>query len=992
MADKKERLPGEDKLISLLNRIAANATCGVFSIGIMDACRQNTLTCVFIQRNNRALTQNFMTPSTVRKKLFLLDAMALIYRAHFAFSKNPRINSKGINTSAVLGFTNALVEIINKEAPTHLAVAFDTTAPTFRHQAFEAYKAHREAQPEDITLAIPYVKKIVRAFQIPVLEKEGYEADDIIGTLSRQAAKEDFLVYMMTPDKDFAQLVDDHIYLYRPAFLGNRATVLGKKEVLAQWGIKQTDQVRDILGLQGDAVDNIPGIPKIGPKTAQKLVYTFGSVENLVANADRLQGKLRENVQAYGQQGILSKELATIHTNVPLAFELEQSYYQGPDETQLKTLFHELEFRTLLQRIFGEAAILPVKRAATQTALFEMPQQAHAAAEAPSTPLLLSTLENTPHLYHLIDTLLLRQNLIKHLALHKEVCFDTETTSLDPHQATLLGIAFSYYPGEAYYVPVPGDQAAAKQLVQEFKAVLENTTICKIGQNLKYDINVLQRYGVAVSTPLFDTMLAHYLLVPDMRHNLNVMAEQYLHYTPLPIEALIGPRGKNQKNMQAVNVALVKEYAGEDADITLQVYQKLASEITTQGLEKLLYEVELPLVNVLASMEHAGVKVDTGGLAVLSENMANESKELAHEIHTLAGEIFNIASPKQLGEILFGKLKLIENPKKTETGQYATGEEVLQALAKEHPIVDKIMEYRELQKLKSTYVDALPTMISPVDGMIHTSYNQAVTVTGRLSSTHPNLQNIPIRTEKGRAIRKAFVPRNEDHLLLSADYSQIELRIMASFAQDPTMIAAFLAGKDIHQATASQLFKVPLEDVDKDMRRKAKTANFGIIYGISAFGLAQRLNIPRSEAVSLIRAYFEEFPAIKTYMDAVVEKAKAQGYVTTLLGRKRELRDINSRNAALRGFAERNAINAPIQGTAAEMIKLAMIRIHDWMQEKQLRSRMILQVHDELVFDAHKDEISLLQQHIPAMMQAALLLSVPIEVDVKVGMNWLDVH
>lgn len=931
-----------------------------------------------------------MRQNKPRNKLFLLDAMALIYRAHFAFSKNPRINSKGMNTSAVLGFTNALVEIINKEAPTHLAVAFDTAAPTFRHRAFEAYKAHREAQPEDITLAIPYVKKIVRAFQIPALEKEGYEADDIIGTLSRQAAQEDFLVYMMTPDKDFAQLVDDHIYLYRPAFLGNGATVLGKKEVLAQWGIKKIDQVRDILGLQGDVVDNIPGIPTIGPKTAQKLVHTFGSIENLVANTDQLQGRLRENVQIYGQQGLLSKELATIHTNVPLAFELEQSRYQGPDEVQLKTLFHELEFRTLLQRIFGEATTPAVKQTTTQTTLFEKPAPPSTTSEKPSKLPFLASLTNTPHQYHLIDTPTLRRNLIKYLALQDVVCFDTETTSLDPHQATLLGIAFAYYPGEAYYVPVPEDQEAAKQVVQEFKAVLESATICKIGQNLKYDINVLRRYGVAVSRPLFDTMLAHYLLVPDMRHNLNVMAEQYLRYTPLPIETLIGPRGKNQKNMQAVSVALVKEYAGEDADITLQVYQKLVSEIAAQGLEKLLYEVEFPLVNVLAAMEHTGVKVDTGVLAVLSENMAHESKVLAQEIHTLAGEIFNIASPKQLGEILFGKLKLVEKPKKTETGQYATGEEVLHALAKEHPIVDKIIEYRELQKLKSTYVDALPTMISPVDGMIHTSYNQAVAVTGRLSSTHPNLQNIPIRTEKGRAIRKAFVPRNENHLLLAADYSQIELRIMASFAQDPTMIAAFMAGKDIHQATASQLFKVPLEDVDKDMRRKAKTANFGIIYGISAFGLAQRLNIPRSEAASLIQAYFQEFSAIKVYMDAVVEKAQAQGYVTTLLGRKRELRDINSRNAVLRGFAARNAINAPIQGTAAEMIKLAMIRIHAWMLQEQLRSRMILQVHDELVFDAHKDEISRLRQHIPTLMQEALPLKVPIEVDVKVGPNWLE--
>jgi DNA polymerase I len=931
-----------------------------------------------------------MRQSTPKNKLFLLDAMALIYRAHFAFSKNPRVNTKGMNTSAILGFTNTLVEIINKEAPTHLVVAFDTAAPTFRHQAFEAYKAHREAQPEDITLAIPYVKKIVRAFQIPVLEKEGYEADDIIGTLAKKAAQENFTVYMMTPDKDFAQLVDDHIYLYKPAFLGNGATVLGKEEVLAQWGIDRVDQVRDILGLQGDAVDNIPGIPNIGAKTAKKLIQTFGSIENLIANTGQLSGKLRENVQTYRQQGILSKELVTIHTNVPLGFELAQSCYHGPDETQLKILFHELEFRTLLQRIFGEVATLPAKKSIAQTTLFERPTKTPSASEEPSTYPLLASLANTPHQYHLIDTPMLRQDLIKYLTLQAAICCDTETSSLDPHQATLLGIAFAYYPGEAYYVPIPEDPEAAKQIVQEFKEVLENTTICKIGQNFKYDISVLQRYGVAVNAPLFDTMLAHYLLVPDMRHNLNVMAEQYLHYTPLAIETLIGPKGKTQQNMQSVDLALVKEYAGEDADITLQIYQKLLPEIAAHGLEKLLYEVELPLINVLAAMEQTGVKVDTKVLAILSESMEQESHMLAQAIYSLAGEVFNIASPKQLGDILFSKLKLAEKPKKTQTGQYATGEEILQVLAKTHPIVEKIMEYRELQKLKSTYVDALPTMISPVDGMIHTSYNQAVASTGRLSSTHPNLQNIPIRTEKGRAIRKAFVPRNADHLLLSADYSQIELRIMASFAQDPSMMAAFRTGRDIHQATASQLFKVPIEAVTKDMRRQAKTANFGIIYGISSFGLAQRLNISRSEAAALIQAYFKEFSAIKAYMDAVIEKARAQGYVTTLLGRKRELRDINSKNAVLRGFAERNAINMPIQGTAAEMIKLAMIHIHGWMLQEQLRSRMVLQVHDELVFDAHQEEISLLQQRIPKMMREALPLEVPLEVDIKIGPNWLE--
>ena len=929
-----------------------------------------------------------MSSSTSTKsKLFLLDAMALIYRAHFAFSKNPRINSKGINTGAVLGFTNSLVEIIRKEAPTHLAVAFDLPGPTFRHQAFEAYKAHREAQPEDITLAIPYVKKIVRAFQIPVLEKEGYEADDVIGTLARQASQDHFEVYMMTPDKDFGQLVDDHIYLYKPAFLGNGVTVLGKKEVLEKWGIQRVDQVRDILGLQGDAVDNIPGIPKVGPKTAQKLIQDFGSVENLIANADQLQGKLRENVLTYGQQGLLSKALATIHTDVPLDFDLAQSQYHGPNEAQLKDLFHELEFRTLLQRLFGEEAT-PTKPEA-QTVLFDNP----ATPDTPSPPTTpLATLATTKHQYHLVDTPTLRQELLQQLSGQEVICFDTETSSLDPHQATLLGIALAYKPGEAYYVPLPKDPSVAQQIVQEFQPLLESTTICKVGQNLKYDISVLQRYGVTVALPIFDTMLAHYLLAPDTRHNLTVIAEQYLHYTPMPIEALIGPKGKGQRSLQEVDVALVKEYAGEDADITLQLYYQLAPAIKQQRLEKLLYEVELPLVSVLAAMEHAGVKVDTEVLAKLSKSMTQERQVLEQEIHALAGEAFNIASPKQLGDILFGKLKLIDQPKKTKTGQYATGEEILQTLAKDYPIAAKIIEYRELQKLQSTYVDALPTLLSPVDGLIHTSYNQAVASTGRLSSTYPNLQNIPIRTEKGRAIRQAFVPRSPKHRLLSADYSQIELRIMASFSKDPSMMAAFQAGKDIHQATASQLFKVPLAEVTTDMRRKAKTANFGIIYGISAFGLAQRLHITRSEATALIQAYFKEFPAIKAYMDAVIERARVQGYVTTLLGRKRWLRDINSRNAALRGFAERNAINAPIQGSAAEMIKIAMIHIHNWMQQEKLHTSMVLQVHDELVFDAPEEEIPLLQQHVPMMMKKALPLAVPIEVSVQVGENWLDAH
>ncbi|MEL6358653.1 MAG: DNA polymerase I [Bacteroidota bacterium] len=736
----------------------------------------------------------------------------------------------------------------------------------------------------------------------------------------------------------------------------------------------------------GDAVDNIPGIPTIGSKTAKKLIQTYGSVENLVAHADQLKGKLRENVLQYGQQGILSKELATIHTEVPLEFELVQSRYTGPQEEVLKALFHELEFRTLAQRVLGSPSAPMPTSPTEQTSLFD----ASTAAPAPSAP--LASLDTVEHQYHLIDTPALRQKLLEQLTQQEVICFDTETTGLDPHQATLLGIAFAYRAGEAYYVAVPQDSIEAQQIVQEFKPVLESTTTRKVGQNLKYDISVLQRYGITVALPIFDTMLAHYLLEPDSRHNLNSMAEQYLHYTPMPIEALLGPKGKGQKSMQDVDIALVKEYAGEDADITLQLYHKLAPEIVGQGLEKLLHEVELPLVSVLATMEHVGVKVDTEVLAKLSTNMAQESQVLAEEIHTLAGEPFNIASPKQLGDILFGKLRLSEKPKKTKTGQYATGEEILQTLANDHPIAAKIIEYRELQKLKSTYIDALPTLISPVDGMIHTSYNQAVASTGRLSSTGPNLQNIPIRTEKGRAIRQAFVPRSPAHSLLSADYSQIELRIMAAFSEDPSMMTAFQEGKDIHQATAGRLFKVSLEDVTTDMRRQAKTANFGIIYGISAFGLSQRLHISRTEAAALIQAYFEEFPAIKAYMDRVIEQARTQGYVTTLLGRKRFLPDINSRNAALRGFAERNAINMPIQGSAAEMIKLAMIRIHHWMQQEKLRSYMVLQVHDELVFDAHQDEIPLLMQQISKMMREALPLSIPVEVDAHTGDNWLEAH
>ena len=921
-------------------------------------------------------------------KLFLIDAMALIYRAHFAFSKNPRINSKGINTGATLGFTNALVEVITKEKPTHVIVAFDKAAPTLRHQLFKAYKEHRQAQPEDITVAIPYIKEILKAFRIPVLALDGYEADDIIGTLAYQAAKQDMEVYMMTPDKDFAQLVGNHIYLYKPAFMGNKAAVLDKAAVLEKWEIAHVDQVRDILALQGDPVDNIPGIPSIGPKTAKKLIQEFGSLENVISHAAQLKGKLRDQVLTYSEQGLLSKELATIHTHVPLNFDLAQSYYQGPDPLQLKPIFQELEFRNLAHRILGES-IQP--NSSAQTQLFE-PDHAQPNPQPQTTDWALANIYTTIHQYHVINTPALRQSLISYLKLQHTFCFDTETTSLDPYQARLIGIAFAYYPGEAYYVPMPTDYAQTKAIVQEFQVLLESKHHCKVGQNLKYDSLILQRYGIEVASPIFDTMIAYYLLGPDRPRHIKAIAETHLHYTPLAIETLIGTKKSQQKNMQDIDLADVKEYACEDADITLQLKQPLEQAIEEEQLAKLFYDVELPLVKVLAAMEYQGVQIDTQALQKIATALAKDLQALEQAIYQLAGCTFNLASPKQLGEVLFNQLQIAKKPKKTKSGQYATNEQVLAEFATEHEIVAKILAYRELQKLKSTYVDALPLLISPMDGRIHTSYNQTVVATGRLSSTNPNLQNIPIRTEKGRAIREAFVPSQADHVLLSADYSQMELRIMASFAQDATMIEAFQSGKDIHVATASKLFKVPIQAVDEHMRRQAKTANFGIIYGISAFGLSQRLGIPRTEAAAIIAAYFQEFPAIKAYMDHIIHQAKEQGYVTTLLGRKKYLRDINSQNATVRGFDERNAINAPIQGSAAEIMKLAMIRIHTWLQQNSLQAKLIMQVHDELIFDVPQNEVDLVQKQVTILMKDALPLAVPMEVGIGIGKNWSAAH
>jgi DNA polymerase I len=935
------------------------------------------------------------------KKLFLLDAMALIYRAHFAFSKNPRINSRGLNTGIMLGFTNTLLEVLEKEKPTHIAVVFDTHAPTFRHVQFEAYKANRQEQPEDIEVGIPWVKEIVKAFNIPVLELDGYEADDLIGTLAKKAERTSFEVYMMTPDKDYGQLVEDHIFLYKPAFMGNGVDIMGPKEVCAKWDIVDVDQVRDILGLMGDAVDNIPGIPGIGEKTAVKLLKEYGSLEELLKNTDKLKGKQKENVETFAQQGLLSKELATININVPVEFDEQSLRLEAPDEEKLKALFAELEFRALTQRVFGEKIQKPQVKINEQLGLFSGPaepmRESSVEVESPETVMepeaaIQDTIHSTLHDYYKVDTEAAILKLIKHLEVQDEFCFDTETTSLNPNEAELVGLSFSYLPGEAFYVPFPAAQKAAEQKLELFRGLFENEAIGKIGQNVKYDILILKNYGIEVKGRLYDTMLAHYLIEPEGKHSMDWLAQQYLNYLPVSIESLIGKKGKNQGNMRDVAVDEVVAYASEDADITLRLKQKFDPIIQKNSLGKLLHEVENPLINVLAAMEFEGVRIDTGSLAELSIILEKESREIEQRVYQLAGVRFNIASPKQLGEVLFAKLNLDPKAKKTKTGQYATGEEVLSKLAGEHEIAEAILDHRQMVKLKSTYVDALPTMINPKTGRVHTTYNQFVAATGRLSSINPNLQNIPIRTARGREIRKAFVPRDENHVLLAADYSQIELRLMAAFSKDESMLEAFKNGRDIHATTAAKIFNVPLDAVTTDMRRKAKTANFGIIYGISAFGLSQRLSIPRSEAKEIIDAYFMEFPAVKAYMDNCIEKARKNEFVETILGRRRYLRDINSRNQTMRGFAERNAINAPIQGSAADLIKIAMIHVHEWMLKEKLKSKMILQVHDELVFDAHKDEVELLKKHIPGIMTNAVSLIVPLEVEVGIGTNWLEAH
>ncbi|NQZ76718.1 MAG: DNA polymerase I [Ekhidna sp.] len=916
------------------------------------------------------------------KKLFLLDAFALIYRAHFAMSQNPRLTSNGINTGAIMGFTNSLLEIITKERPTHIGVAFDTHAPTFRHIDYAEYKATRQEQPEEIKVAIPYCKNIVKGFNIPVLEKDGFEADDLIGTIAKKASQENFKVFMMTPDKDFAQLVDENISLYKPARMGNGVEIMGIPEVLAKFDISNVDQVRDVLGLKGDAVDNIPGIPGIGDKTASKLLKEFDTVEGIVANADKLKGAQQKKVMEFGQQGIMSKELATIKIDSPIEFDEEALKYGDPNADILKPIFDELEFKTISRRVFQEEN--DIKKGDTQQlGLFD--------GGGSSTPVeeKKESIDTSKHTYHLVEGADAIQSLVDRLAEQKSFCFDTETTSLETREAKLVGIAFSIEKGEAWYVPCFEN---AQEVANGFKAVLEDPSIQKIGQNLKYDIQIMRNYGVQVSGPIFDTMLAHFLLDSESNSSMDWLADKFLNYKTISYESIVGPKGKNQKTIDQVEVEKVKDYACEDADITLQLKELLEKDIADRKLDKLLHDVEEPLSFVLADMEYQGVKVNTETLEKMSVELDDETRRVQKEIFDAAGVEFNIGSPKQLGEILFERLKLVEKPKKTKTGQYATGEDILSKLADEHQIAAQILEFREYQKLKSTYVDALPKLISPVSDRIHTDYRQTVAATGRLSSNNPNLQNIPIRTEKGRAIRKAFVAKDDHHLVMAADYSQIELRIMAAFSKDESMMQAFKDGRDIHATTAAKVFGVDVDNVEPNMRRKAKEVNFGIIYGISAYGLSQNLNIARGEAQEIIDSYFKEFPNVKSYMDGTIAKAKEDEYVETILGRRRYLRNINSRNFTMRGFDERNAINAPIQGSAADIIKIAMIDIHKWMQKEQLQSKMIMQVHDELVFDMHKDEKELLMSKVESFMKNAHPLEVPMEIGMGVGENWLQAH
>ena len=936
----------------------------------------------------------------MEKKLFLLDAYALIYRAFFAMNKNPRINSKGLNTSAVMGFLNSLYEILKNEKPSHIGVAFDVAGAAQRQAEYTEYKANREKMPDDLRESIPYIIRLIEAFNIAIYGVEGYEADDVIGTLSKKAEQQGFITYMMTPDKDFGQLVTDKVLLYKPAKFGEPAQVWGPKEVCERYGIQEPKQLIDILGLWGDASDNIPGIPGIGEKTAAQLVGQYGTVENLIAHADELKGKQKENVVNFAEQGLMSKALATINLEVPVEFDEEELRMKEPDLPALMALFEELEFRTFAKRFLDdykkthEDASASLRGGTTKQS--NEVESLDLFNQNGATGDLLTFSEkdsanNVEHDYKLVESDADIKALVELLSKEKQFVFDTETTHLDVYSAELVGLSFAIKAHEAWYLTMPANREECQKKLELLRPLFEDENILKIGQNLKYDHSMLAQYGINVKGKLFDTMLAHYLLEPEQRHNMDYLAEVFLNYITIPIEDLIG-KGRQQKTMREVPVDLVKEYAAEDADITLQLYEKLLPLLKENGVEKLFYEIEMPLVPVLSRMEANGVKIDTENLKQISEEFGNEIHKVEEEIYTLAGMPFNIASPKQLGEILFERLHIDEKAKKTKTGQYATGEEVLQKLLHKHAIVQKILDYRSLTKLKSTYLDALPALVNPKDGLIHTSYNQAVTATGRLSSNNPNLQNIPVRTEQGREIRRAFVPRSEQYTLLAADYSQIELRIIAHLSQDPAMVADFNLGHDIHAATAAKVFHVPMEQVTKEQRSRAKAVNFGIIYGMSAFGLAERMELSRSEAADIIKKYFEEYAGIKEYMNRSIALAKERGYAETILGRRRYLRDINGSNSVVRGFAERNAINAPIQGSSADMIKIAMIDIHETLHKLKMQSKMILQVHDELVFDAHLDELDELKAIVQDKMVNALPLSVPVVVEINTGSNWLEAH
>ena len=922
------------------------------------------------------------------EKLFLLDAYALIYRAYYAFIKNPRINSKGFNTSAIMGFVNTLEDVLKKENPSHIGIAFDPAGPTFRHEAFEQYKAQREETPEAIRLSVPIIKEIIQAYRIPILEVPGYEADDVIGTLATEAGRRGIPTYMMTPDKDYGQLVSDCVFMYRPKYGDHEFEVMGVDAVKAKFNIDSPAQVIDMLGLMGDTADNIPGCPGVGEKTAQKLIAQFGSIEEMLEHTDQLKGALKQKIENNREQILFSKFLATIKTDVPVALDMEALKRESPNEEELRRLFEELEFRSLLDRVLKvekKAAPSPTPVSGNLFGFF--------AAEdtEDSKNSNLSSLESLDYDYQLIDTEDKIDDFLQNILTKEIFSLDTETTGTDPIRAELVGMSFSFKENQAFYVPVPANRDEAQKIVNKFKPVFENEKSVKVGQNIKYDMLVLSNYGVEIRGRMFDTMIAHYVLQPELHHGMDYLAEVYLKYETIKIEELIGPKGKNQKNMRDLPPSAVYKYACEDADVTLKLKHILEKELKEQGVEALFEEIEMPLVPVLAYMERNGVRIDTAALKETSLHFTARMQQIEKEVHELAGMEFNIASPKQVGEVLFDRLKIVEKAKKTKSGQYVTSEDVLESLRGKHEIVGKILEHRGLKKLLSTYIDALPQLINPQTGHIHTSFNQTVTATGRLSSSNPNLQNIPVRNEDGKEIRKAFIPEDGCEFF-SADYSQIELRIMAHLSQDPHMIEAFQKGQDIHAATAAKIYKTDLEHVSREQRSKAKTANFGIIYGISTFGLAERLNVERREAKELIDGYFANYPHVKEYMDESIRVAREKGYIETIFKRKRYLPDINSRNAVVRGYAERNAINAPIQGSAADIIKVAMIRIYRRFREEGIQSKMILQVHDELNFSVVPAEKEKVQQIVISEMEAAYKMKAPLRADYGWGKNWLEAH